>query len=242
MSKTVLELRNVRKTYKIGKTDVNALSDVNVKISEGEFISIIGPSGSGKSTLLSLVGTLDSPSSGEIILDGINITNMPESKIARLRGQKIGFIFQVFNLYPSLTVFENIAMPMRIHEFSNSKINKRVEELITKVGLNHRKGHLPKELSGGERQRVAIARALATDPPIILADEPTGNLDSKTGLEILNMLAELHKKDNKTIIMVTHDPSLLKYTERTLKILDGKIVFDGKQSEVSVEKLLHKNV
>lgn len=241
MSKTVLELRKISKNYNMGNTIVKALSDINVKFSEGEFVSVIGPSGSGKSTLLSLIGTLDFPTSGQIIVDNIDITNLSESKIARVRGKKIGFIFQVFNLYPSLSVFENIAMPMRIHEFDDKLIERRVSELIKLVGLDHRQNHLPKELSGGERQRVAIARALSTDPPIILADEPTGNLDSKTGNEIMAMLQELNKKQKKTIILVTHDPTMLKYSDRTLKILDGKIVFDGKSSDANITKLIHKH-
>ena len=242
MASTVLELRNVTKSYNVGDSKVHALKDVNMKLFEGEFVSIIGPSGSGKSTLLSLIGTLDVPTKGNIFVDGIDITTLSESKIARLRGQKIGFVFQVFNLYPSLSVYENIAMPMRIHEFEGEIIHERVTELISLVGLKHRVNHLPNELSGGERQRVAIARALATDPPIILADEPTGNLDTKTGLEILNLLSDLHKKSNKSIVIVTHDPDLLKYTDRTLKILDGKIVFDGPRKNIKIEKLLHKNI
>lgn len=226
-SNVILELKNIYKTYKIGDTEIKANNGINLKILEGEFISIIGASGSGKSTTLSLIGLLDYPTKGDIFLDNTNITKKPESEIARIRGSKIGFIFQTFNLYSSLTVYENITLPMKIHNISENIIKKRVPELINVVGLNHRINHIPKELSGGERQRVAIARALATDPKIILADEPTGNLDSKTSIEIIKLLTKLNKDNNKTIILVTHESEIAKYTNRTIEIKDGKIIYDG---------------
>jgi len=219
----IIELRNVCKKYPMGETIVRALDGVDVKIKKGDFVIIIGPSGSGKSTMMNMVGALDLASLGEIYLDGQDIEKMEESELAQIRGRKIGFVFQTFNLIPTLTAMENIAMPMMFQGIPRIKRIEKAEEILKSVKLTHRKSHFPNELSGGERQRVAIGRALANDPEVILADEPTGNLDSKTGLEIMHLFEELNKK-GKTIILVTHDLNLIKYGNKTIRLKDGKIV------------------
>ncbi|MBN1941205.1 MAG: ABC transporter ATP-binding protein [Candidatus Diapherotrites archaeon] len=207
---------------------VPALQGINLKVKQGEFIAVVGASGSGKSTALHIIGALDVPTKGFVLLDGQEISKLDESKIARIRGKKIGFVFQTFNLYPTLNVLENIALPMRIHEFDEDKINEKCKELIKLVGLERRAKHLPAQLSGGERQRVAVARALSSQPSMILADEPTGNLDSKTSMEILKLLVGLHEKEGKTIVLVTHEPDIAAYAERMVELKDGKIIYDGK--------------
>lgn len=219
----IIELKNVGKSYKMGDAEIKALSDVNLQIKRGDFLAIVGPSGSGKSTMMNLVGALDLSSDGDIFLDGQNIEHLPESELAQIRGKKIGFVFQTFNLIPTLNVIENIALPMIFHGINKEERMKRAEEIVNEVKLSHRKNHLPKQLSGGERQRVAIGRALANDPEVILADEPTGNLDSKTGMEIINLFIDLNKK-GKTIILVTHNLDLIKYAQKALRIADGKVV------------------
>jgi len=219
----IIELKDVCRYYKLGDAEIKALCDVNLQIKRGDFLAIVGPSGSGKSTMMNLVGALDLSSHGDIFLDGQNIEHLPESELAQIRGKKIGFVFQTFNLIPTLNVVENIALPMIFHGVGKEERMKRAEEIVREVGLMHRKNHLPKELSGGERQRVAIGRALANDPEVILADEPTGNLDSKTGIEIINLFVDLNKK-GKTIILVTHNLNLIKYAQKVLKISDGKII------------------
>src|SRR3954464_7339720 len=188
-----------------GKRKVIALDSVDLRIDRGEMVSIVGPSGSGKSTLLNLIGGLDRPSSGEIRIDGQSIAALPDDALPRLRRDKIGFIFQFFNLLPSLTCVENVALPLHLKGMGRREIDKRARELLDLVQLSHRLDHQPDELSGGERQRVAIARALAFFPPIILADEPTGNLDSRTGAEILKLIHDLHDRLNATVLIVTHD-------------------------------------
>jgi len=235
MKKIVLELKNVYKIYKMDSVEVPAVKGVSLKINEGEFVAIIGASGSGKSTMLNLVGALDSPTRGEVYLDGINITAIKEENVARIRGKKIGFIFQTFNLYPTLDIHENIALPMRIHELDESKIDGKVTALAKMVGLGERMGHLPSQLSGGERQRVAIARALSTDPAMILADEPTGNLDSKTGEDIMDIFTDLNEKQGKTIILVTHEKEFAAYAKRVIEMRDGTVIYDGKPSGMSIK-------
>ncbi|HLC74998.1 MAG TPA: ABC transporter ATP-binding protein [Candidatus Nanoarchaeia archaeon] len=223
----IIELKNVWKTYLAGDVHVVATKNVNLTIKKGDYVVILGPSGSGKSTMMNLVGALDVPSKGEILLDGKDIGKMSESELAQLRGKKIGFVFQQFNLIPSLTAVQNVELPMMFYGVSSAERLKRAKMLLELVGLGHRLHHLPTKLSGGEQQRVAIARALSNDPDVILADEPTGNLDSVTGASIMKMLAELHKK-GKTIIMVTHDVDLVQHAERVVELKDGQIVKDRK--------------
>ncbi len=219
----IIELKDVCRYYQVGDSQVKALCDVDLAIKRGDFLAIVGPSGSGKSTMMNLVGALDLSSHGDIFLDGQNIEHLPESELAQIRGKKIGFVFQTFNLIPTLNVLENIALPMIFHGIPKGERTERAEEIVREVGLSHRKNHLPKQLSGGERQRVAIGRALANDPEVILADEPTGNLDSHTGMEIINLFLNLNKR-GKTIILVTHNLDLIKYAQKVLKISDGKII------------------
>ncbi|MFH0906435.1 MAG: ABC transporter ATP-binding protein [archaeon] len=219
----IIELENVSKIYKMGDTNLIALDNISLKINKGDFIAIIGPSGSGKSTLMNLVGCLDIPNSGIVKLDNQDITKLSESKLAKLRGQKIGFIFQQFNLLPIFSALSNVMLPLEFQDLSDSQIKSRSLEALRLVNLEDRMNHYPNQLSGGQRQRVAIARALVVDPDIILADEPTGNLDSKTGIFIIDFLKKLHKEQNKTIIMVTHDLNLAKNAEKIIHIIDGKI-------------------
>ena len=207
----------------MGDTEFAALAGINLEINEGEFLVILGPSGSGKSTLMNLIGCLDLPSKGTIYLDSKNIANLAESELARIRGEMIGFIFQSFNLIPTLNTEENVMLPMEFQEVNMNEGRKRAEYLLSIVGLSDKIQNLPSQLSGGQMQRVAIARSLAVNPPIILADEPTGNLDSKTGYYILNFLNDLHKKENKTIIIVTHDVEIVKLATRVVHIKDGQI-------------------
>lgn len=209
-----------------GKRKVRALDGINLHIERGEMVALVGPSGSGKSTLLNLIGTLDRPTSGEIYLDGQRLSTLSDDELTLLRRDKIGFIFQFFNLLPSLTCLENVALPLHLRGWKKSQARERAEELLGLVGLKHRLEHLPDELSGGERQRVAIARALSVYPPILLADEPTGNLDTKTGAEILELIRDLHERLGATVLMVTHDPGVAASCERTITLRDGRLVGD----------------
>ena len=221
--KPIIELRNVWKTYYIGENRVDALQGLNLEVNKGEFVAIQGPSGSGKSTCMNIVGCLDLPTKGEVYLDGINIQNYSESELSQRRGKKIGFIFQQFNLIHTLTAEKNITLPMIFQGTDREYQKERAAELLKLVQLEERKEHRPSELSGGQQQRVAIARALANDPEVIIADEPTGNLDSRTGEVIIHFLVELNKK-GKTIIIVTHDERIAAETKRILHIKDGKII------------------
>lgn len=218
----IIELKKVKKYYEMGREIIRALDGINLEINRGDFIAIVGPSGSGKSTMMNMIGALDMATEGGVYLDGQDIEHMEESELAQIRGRKIGFVFQTFNLIPTLTASENIMLPMTFQEISEEEKKERTEEILKKVGLENRKNHLPSELSGGESQRVAIGRAIANNPDVILADEPTGNLDSKTGKEIMKIFLDLNKK-GKTIILVTHDINLMKYASKILKIRDGKI-------------------
>ena len=219
----LIHLRNVSKIYKVGEVEVTALKHINLEIKRGEFIAILGKSGSGKSTMLNSVGCLDTPSKGTIHLDEFDIEELDESELATIRGKKIGFIFQAFNLIPSLTALENVMLPMIFQGAEKRQRLKRATELLTLVGLKERMDHRPTQLSGGQQQRVAIARALANDPEVILADEPTGNLDSNTEKDIIKMLQDLHKR-GKTIIMITHNEKLAQIAERVIHLKDGEIV------------------
>ncbi|MBT3985189.1 ABC transporter ATP-binding protein [archaeon] len=227
MSK-IIELKEVWKTYIMGEVPVHALRGINLTVRKGEFVSIQGPSGSGKSTAMFLVGCLDLPTKGHVFLDNKDISNLDESDLAQIRGKKIGFVFQRFNLLNTLTAMQNVQIPMMFQGVSEDKRIKRAEMLLTRVGLGERRFHKPTELSGGEMQRVAIARALANDPEVILADEPTGNLDSKTGKEVMQLLIDLHKKEKRTIIMVTHDKNVANLAERQIFLKDGQVVKGGK--------------
>jgi len=221
----MISLNGVSKYYN-GKRRVVALESVDLQIDRGEMVSIVGPSGSGKSTLLNLIGGLDRPSTGEIRIDGQAVASLSDDDLTRLRRDKIGFIFQFFNLLPSLTCLENVALPLHLKGLGRREIDKRARELLEMVQLGARIDHLPDELSGGERQRVAIARALAFHPPVLLADEPTGNLDTLTGAEILALIRDLHEQLNSTILIVTHDPTVAGSCPRTVTLRDAHIAGD----------------
>lgn len=218
-----IKLTNVWKTYQMGEAEFAALKGTNLEIYEGEFLVVLGPSGSGKSTLMNLIGCLDLPSKGAVFLDSKDISKLEESELARIRGQMIGFIFQSFNLIPTLNTQENVLLPMEFQEEDARIARKKANYLLEIVGLSDKKQNLPSQLSGGQRQRVAIARSLAVNPPIILADEPTGNLDSKTGNYILEFLDKLHEKEGKTIIIVTHDLEIVKHATRIVYLRDGEV-------------------
>ncbi len=220
----VIELQDVWKIYNMGNVEVPALRGISLKVFHGEFVAIMGPSGSGKSTAMNMVGCLDVPTRGKIFLSGQDISQLSESDLAQIRGKKIGFIFQTFNLMPGLTALENIMLPMTFQGVPRDQREKRAKELLVSVGLGDRLNHKPMELSGGQQQRVAIARSLANNPEVILADEPTGNLDTKTGREVMTMLSDLHSREGKTIVMVTHDPNVAKYAKRSVNLKDGKVV------------------
>ena len=217
-----IQLQEVTKKYGIGEAEVIALDGVSLNIKQGEFVAIVGPSGSGKSTLMNIIGCLDIPTSGKVLLDNEDIAEMHESDLAEVRGKKIGFVFQSFNLIPTLSAIENVELPMIFQGIPMHERQKRSAELLKSVGLGARERHLPSQLSGGEQQRAAIARALVNDPDIILADEPTGNLDSTKGREVLNIFLELNKR-GKTIIIVTHNAEMAQYAKKIIKIRDGVI-------------------
>jgi putative ABC transport system ATP-binding protein len=209
-----------------GQRTVIALADVSLDIARGEMVSVVGPSGSGKSTLLNLIGALDRPTAGRVLIDGRPLGGLPDDELTRVRRDTIGFIFQFFNLLPTLTCLENVALPLHLRGWPRRKTDARARELLELVGLGRRLSHLPDELSGGERQRVAIARALSVFPPVLLADEPTGNLDTRTGSEILALIRDLHARLGSTVLIVTHDPNVAGSCARTIALRDGRVVED----------------
>ncbi len=226
----LIEIRDMYKIYEMGSEEVHALDGVNLKIEEKEFVAIIGASGSGKSTLMNMIGCLDTPTSGTYLLDGEDISSFPDRRLARVRNQKIGFIFQQFNLFKKMTAFENVERPAKYSSVSRQERRRRALEAIESVGLTDRMNHKPHELSGGQQQRVAIARSLVNKPPVLLADEPTGNLDSRSSREIIGMIKQLHKAGN-TIILITHDPGIAEQADRVLSIRDGRIISDVRKGK-----------
>ena len=219
----MIELQGITKVYRTGSQSLEALRGISVKIGKGEFISIMGPSGSGKSTLMNIIGCLDTPTAGEYILDSDKVAGLTFDQLAAVRNRKIGFVFQNFNLLPYATAWENIELPMLFDGKNGRRRKERVTELLNAVGLYEWRGHRPSELSGGQQQRIALARALANDPPILLADEPTGNLDSKSGEEIMAILTDLWR-EGRTIVMVTHNDHIAAHSERTIRLFDGQVL------------------
>ncbi len=225
MAQPIISVRDLKKTYVMGTNTVNALQSINLDISKNEYVALMGPSGSGKSTFMNILGCLDTPSAGEYILNNISVGSMTDAELAAVRNKEIGFVFQTFNLLPRLSALENVALPLVYAGMSKSKRLERAEEMLRAVRLGDRVDHKPNELSGGQRQRVAIARALVNSPSIILADEPTGNLDSTTSYEIMGLFEEIHKAGN-TIIVVTHEPDIAAHAHRIVRMRDGLIEKD----------------
>src|SRR5688572_12701015 len=228
----IIETHNISRMYKMGSNIVNALQSISISIDKGEYVAFMGPSGSGKSTLMNIVGCLDTPSSGTYILNGQLVSEMTENELAEVRNKEIGFVFQTFNLLPRASALENVALPLIYAGYSKSDRDEMAMEALESVNLADRHHHRPNELSGGQRQRVAIARALVNNPSIILADEPTGNLDSKTSYDIMNLFQELHDKGN-TIIMVTHEDDIAHYAHRIIRLRDGLIEWDRKNENIN---------
>jgi putative ABC transport system ATP-binding protein len=220
----MLEAKDVTKIYPLGGIEVKALDNINLRIERGDFLAILGPSGSGKSTLLNLLGALDRPTRGSITLDGIDLARLPDVELSKIRRYKIGFVFQFFNLIPTLSALENITIPMSPVEKNRSKIREKAKELLENMGLGERINHHPSELSGGEQQRVALARALINNPLIILADEPTGNVDSKTGEEIIGLMTKLNQETEQAFVVVSHDPLITRRANKVIHLRDGRIV------------------
>ncbi|MFT6873623.1 MAG: putative ABC transport system ATP-binding protein [Roseivirga sp.] len=244
MSNTVIETTDISKIYQMGSETIKALKSVSINIKQGEYVSFMGPSGSGKSTLMNMIGCLDTPSGGQYILNGNDVSDMTENELAEIRNKEIGFVFQTFNLLPRASSLENVALPLIYAGFSKSEREDKALRTLTDVGLGDRAHHKPNELSGGQRQRVAIARALVNNPSIILADEPTGNLDSKTSYDIMELFAQLHDKGN-TIIMVTHEDDIAQYSHRIIRLRDGLVesdVINDNPSKVNPMKMQTEEV
>ena len=221
-AKVVMDVRDITKSLPLGRERIEILKGISFQIMSGEFVSIVGPSGSGKSTLLGIIAGLDNPTTGQVLIDGVDITRMSEGKLAAVRNSEIGMVFQAFNLIPTLTAQENVEVPLYVGKHKGSP-SARAQELLALVGLTHRLDHRPNQLSGGEQQRVAIARALATDPAFVIADEPTGNLDARNGENVFELIAQLRTQTGKTFIIATHDPVVASHADRTIHIVDGKI-------------------
>lgn len=231
----LIRIKHLRKTYVIGGEQINALNDVSLTIYKNEYVALMGPSGSGKSTLMNMLGCLDSPTSGQYILNNIHVAGMSDNQLAEVRNKQIGFVFQTFNLLPRATTLENVALPLVYAGFSKTDREKKAKTVLESVGLGNRMNHKPNELSGGQRQRVAIARALVNDPAIILADEPTGNLDSKTSVEIMGLFEEIHNKGN-TVILVTHEEDIALHAHRIVRLKDGLVESDTANPTVTTYK------
>ena len=231
MSNHLIEVKNVYKIYNPGENEVRALDGISVTIDHGEFVAIVGHSGSGKSTFMNMLGCLDTPTSGDYYLDGVNVAGMTDDELSDIRNKQIGFIFQGFNLIPSLTAQENVELPLVYRGMPAEQRRQLAEEALTRVGMGHRMSHRPSELSGGQQQRVAIARAIAARPPIIMADEPTGNLDTRSGEDVMKILHELNE-EGRTIVLITHDNDIARQATRAIRIIDGKVVSDTLASEL----------
>ncbi|HIY81093.1 MAG TPA: ABC transporter ATP-binding protein [Firmicutes bacterium] len=231
MSNHLIEVKNVYKIYNPGENEVRALDGISVTIDHGEFVAIVGHSGSGKSTFMNMLGCLDTPTSGDYYLDGVNVAGMTDDELSDIRNKQIGFIFQGFNLIPSLTAQENVELPLVYRGMPAEQRRQLAEEALTRVGMEHRMSHRPSELSGGQQQRVAIARAIAARPPIIMADEPTGNLDTRSGEDVMKILHELNE-EGRTIVLITHDNDIARQATRAIRIIDGKVVSDTLASEL----------
>jgi putative ABC transport system ATP-binding protein len=232
---SIIVLKNIEKLYKIGKESIYALRDISLNVEKNEYVALMGPSGSGKSTLMNMLGCLDTPSSGEYILNGHSVATMSDSELAEIRNKEIGFVFQTFNLLPRATTLENVALPLVYAGMSKPAREERAKEVLEQVGLGDRMSHKPNELSGGQRQRVAIARALVNKPAIILADEPTGNLDSKTSIEIMGLLENIHNNGN-TIILVTHEEDIAMHAHRIVRLRDGLVESDTINTNITTYK------
>ncbi len=230
MANTLIDIKDIKRDFQLGNETINVLKGIDLQIFKGEYVALMGPSGSGKSTLMNILGCLDTPTSGTYILNNKDVSQMHDDDLAEIRNKEIGFVFQTFNLLPRTTALDNVALPMVYAGYSKTERNERAKEVLTQVGLSDRMDHQPNQLSGGQRQRVAVARALVNKPSIILADEPTGNLDSKTSVEIMNLFNEIHKNGN-TVILVTHEEDIARYAHRIIRLKDGLIESDNENKE-----------
>lgn len=230
MAKPLINIKQLKRDFQLGTETIHVLKGIDLQINKGEYVALMGPSGSGKSTLMNLLGCLDTPTSGTYILNGNDVSKMHDDDLAEIRNKEIGFVFQTFNLLPRTTALDNVALPMIYAGYSKTERNERATEVLAQVNLSDRMDHQPNQLSGGQRQRVAIARALVNKPSIILADEPTGNLDSKTSVEIMNLFNEIHKNGN-TVILVTHEEDIAKYAHRIIRLRDGMIESDNENPD-----------
>lgn len=230
MANALIDIKDIKRDFQLGNETINVLKGIDLQINKGEYVALMGPSGSGKSTLMNILGCLDTPTSGTYILNNKDVSQMHDDDLAEIRNKEIGFVFQTFNLLPRTTALDNVALPMIYAGYSKSDRNERAKVVLTQVGLSDRMDHQPNQLSGGQRQRVAVARALVNNPSIILADEPTGNLDSKTSIEIMNLFNDIHKNGN-TVILVTHEEDIAKYAHRIIRLKDGMIENDYENKE-----------